>query len=704
MPSASSLSLYFTLFLLFWMIVGFLWGFIRGARRSLIRLLVLGGFAVLLLLISGAITARILEVEVSGKPMFEHITGAITSGLNDVGIQGAVGTASVAHTLVIALVTPIVFALLFFACKIISWPIYAILASIFAKKNHPNRQKRPLIGGLIGMAQGFFICFLLFVPLSGYARAAERVVETGVFEQFDVDAETAGNIDDFAFAYSDSFAGKLFRITGQRVWFNMLATRTDDVTGIRVKATNEINVVVDVIGSLINQDVINLFDEGIDALYDNLKQVPTEPAGETRTRADIIVNEITSPLFRSVLLRQLLVDAVNSFGTHTIGTPTNLRVSRINWRNESRIFSESVSDGFLKGYGLVRLIDEDGETEAIAEKFGEVGAIIDNFRRSQLVGAIFNDGILHLVEIGNLDLTVSDSIDLDFTGPDGNSVFNTATTDIKDGCGAGCVCGDDCGKEYNLIVSDLIGALLESETSFEFLGTVIGELFIVADAITSGDISDIGIGVLNTMFYLLGNIEKDSELADLLNAMLDAIVRNHLLDAGMLAHLPSGWTLPNIVGNAQNAAALAALVNLASIIANTATTGVDNWDYTDIRGFANDLRDVGALPGGLDELIDAVAKELLPSDVYDNMNMDDFKNIFVTETDAIEVLLLLNNGYCDKLTADEIIKAFEDSTFVFDLLSEDSEGEPMFEVSVELYADLQGKASPEILALFAPRA
>jgi hypothetical protein len=219
------------------------------------------------------------------------------------------------------------------------------------------------------------------------------------------------------------------------------------------------------VAAVIEQDAIDLAKSGIDKLHEELSKVPTEPAGETRTRAEILVSSVASPLFRSALLRQLAVDAVNSVGKHTLkmDTPPNLKVNNINWKTERNIFVGSMASAFVDGYGIINLID-DGTNQEIADSFVTVGGIIDNLRSSRLVGAIFNDGIIYMVQEFEVDQMVDDELNLDLTDRDGDLVYD---------------------EDRGLVVS-LIDAVLADGSGFTLIGKVIGELFIVSDTLMSG--------------------------------------------------------------------------------------------------------------------------------------------------------------------------------------------------------------------------
>ena len=131
------------LFLLF----GFLWGFIRGLKKTTLR----GGWliltAILCLLIAPLISQLICNINISGlniningtvaTNIKEAITLALSSALSGTNLESLPMLTSLTDKLPIIILSPFVFVILFWLLKIILLPFNAILAKVlFGKKKN----------------------------------------------------------------------------------------------------------------------------------------------------------------------------------------------------------------------------------------------------------------------------------------------------------------------------------------------------------------------------------------------------------------------------------------------------------------------------------------------------------------------------------------------------------------------------------------
>jgi hypothetical protein len=190
--------------------------------------------------------------------------------------------------------------------------------------------------------------------------------------------------------------------------------------------------------------------------------------------------------------------------------------------------------------------------------------------------------------------------------------------------------------------------------------------------------------MLDKLFSILGNdIAPDSELAVLLNDILDAIIWNHLLPNGVKAVL-GDWKMPNIVGDPDTTDAIIGLINMTTVLMDVATTGGDDMTKDEIKDFADNLREL-TLPDALAELAEAMIDELFGEDFVPNDF--DIATIFQTEAGLIEIVLLLNNGYEDEITPTLIFEALDESQLLTLLLEDEMDG--IIEVSPELYTQLE---------------
>lgn len=196
------------LFLLF----GFLWGFIRGLKKTSLRGAWLILTAVLCLLISPLISQLICNINISGlnikingtvtTNIKEAITLAISSALNGTNLESLPMLTSLTDKLPIIILNPFVFVILFWILKIILLPFNALLSKVlFSKKKNKKENNKPktlgnelidkkeakapvkkyrLYGGLVGIVVGLIVCCATFVPVFGVLNIAKELNETQV--------------------------------------------------------------------------------------------------------------------------------------------------------------------------------------------------------------------------------------------------------------------------------------------------------------------------------------------------------------------------------------------------------------------------------------------------------------------------------------------------------------------------------------------
>lgn len=197
------------LFLLF----GFLWGFIRGLKKTSLRGVWLILTAVLCLIISPLISKLICNINISGlniningtvaTNIKEAITLGISSALNGSNLESLPILTSLTDKLPIIILNPFVFVISFWILKIILLPFNAILAKLlFNKKNNKKQsnkkaktlgnelidkkeakapiKKYRLYGGLVGIVVGLIVCCATFVPIFGVLNIAKELNETTI--------------------------------------------------------------------------------------------------------------------------------------------------------------------------------------------------------------------------------------------------------------------------------------------------------------------------------------------------------------------------------------------------------------------------------------------------------------------------------------------------------------------------------------------
>ena len=171
--------------------LGVMWGFLRGAKRSGIRLITSLIGCVLALLVTPIMSMMLLgaDLPVIGKP--DAFMGDMLSGQTaavPTQMMGMVG--ELIMGLAIVLVNLIMFFLMYFAFKWVSWIVYAVLASMFAPTKAPKAdrvaalqggQKSPnpkcyrLAGAGIGLVNGLILFGFLMIPVFGGFAAFDKV-------------------------------------------------------------------------------------------------------------------------------------------------------------------------------------------------------------------------------------------------------------------------------------------------------------------------------------------------------------------------------------------------------------------------------------------------------------------------------------------------------------------------------------------------
>ncbi|MFW6002568.1 MAG: hypothetical protein ACOCQD_04440, partial [archaeon] len=213
-------------FLLF-IVLGFLFGLKRGHKIATLRLSFIVGIAFVMYLIAPMISGWLLQIDFSnilGVVKFqiagqEHTFTSLESLMDAViasnqGIQDF-AAANPSFESLIEQVPYIfsnlaIFLLGFWILKSLTWPIFmAIAASKFKKNPDGTRQrKKRMLGGGIGIVQGFIIAFVTFIPVAG--------VSSVLNVQGTVDGETTvlanylpSQTTQFLPVYEDSILGML---------------------------------------------------------------------------------------------------------------------------------------------------------------------------------------------------------------------------------------------------------------------------------------------------------------------------------------------------------------------------------------------------------------------------------------------------------------------------------------------------------------
>ncbi len=201
-------------------LLGFLWGLKRGVKKSAVRIASIAISLVLAYFIAIPVTSALINMDLSNFISQQGSDGQPISSIEDLIVDAITSNESVAEAynnsesmralieaLPQMLIQCIIFVILFWIFKLISWVVYAIIAKcIWGKKKKTKEQKaqekqenrtiqngRPIengnvrpvpekpvkkyrwAGAAVGTLQGFMIAFFTMIPLAGIASIVTEI-------------------------------------------------------------------------------------------------------------------------------------------------------------------------------------------------------------------------------------------------------------------------------------------------------------------------------------------------------------------------------------------------------------------------------------------------------------------------------------------------------------------------------------------------
>lgn len=218
---------------------GVIWGLIRGFKKSLFRGLWLFAIALIMFFVTPAISNAIcgreisfLDIEVDGqhtKVIFEAIKLFLLKQeeIADL-INNNPSLLPLLENLIVMAVNTVVFPIVFWIAKIITYPIWAIISAIVFKRKQKTvvngkklivkYKKHRLSGMAIGLVAGAMVLVITFMPISGTINLLYKIDDLeysksengeGIVTSM-LGEETMGYID----SYSDSILGKALKYSG----------------------------------------------------------------------------------------------------------------------------------------------------------------------------------------------------------------------------------------------------------------------------------------------------------------------------------------------------------------------------------------------------------------------------------------------------------------------------------------------------------
>ncbi len=377
-----TISLALTGFMAAILLFGFLLGLMRGLKKSTLRLCIFVGVSVVVLLFMPLILkVTTSDIVIGGKTLKDYIASLISSGMPETA--GALeGPVTMAAALAVAACGSIVFLVLFIGIQIITWIIFGIV-KLFLRGWTKKGKKNRLLGGLIGIVQAVFVCFIFMIPVAGFSNVAYKIadaaevvlnemkqveegseegetpasviydkngkqiklVENGVIsggenESGDVTTpggddltnpdngvnieeslKTVAEVKKVAGAYRKSMPGAIFGIGKLDIaTFNYLSQATVD--GQKIKFSDEVDAVA---GSI--RIIAEEFDLPTLLNFKNIEELKTylnKVEKDNKTNGERLFELLADKLFSSDLVKGLMVDGINALSENTQTRLNNL--------------------------------------------------------------------------------------------------------------------------------------------------------------------------------------------------------------------------------------------------------------------------------------------------------------------------------------------------------------------------------------------
>ena len=167
-----------TVFAVF-LILGMLFGFMRGVKRASIRMVILIGLLLVAFFVTPFLANAVLglDINIAGRTPQEHVNYASEQLMQK--IQAEIGDYVAPFQdyiqdyvlgVAFAIANIAVFLVLYIIIKILSWFVYAIVVRFAAPKRNRNGERNPKhagLGLLVGAVQGILLFVIFMFPLNG---------------------------------------------------------------------------------------------------------------------------------------------------------------------------------------------------------------------------------------------------------------------------------------------------------------------------------------------------------------------------------------------------------------------------------------------------------------------------------------------------------------------------------------------------------
>ena len=395
---------------------GFLYGFKRGFKKALLRLVILGVCVALSFLYREKISDIALNTPISeGKSLLELLTESFSSGENAEQMEGLLNVITNILKMVIQI---FVFIICFYVLKIVSMIIYWIFSGIITSrekrkvrnshqvegnkidetkvKYEVKKNRKKWFGSLVGIGQGILIIIFVVGPLNGLVVNISSLIKSLSEVEMEgtkiIDENTVGVLDNVGlFDYGNSSVSKVYTLLGDGVYKEV--SKIEDENGNTVNIKSQIEAIdggvkmVDVMSGLSNLDtsegftadtkdeLVNIFNE-LDEIKENMSEEGVE-------QLDNLIKDVVSPML----------------GEAAEDLPINLdeiSFAEVDFSNEAEVI-----DSF---YGLMEKAEagEELDTDEVLEE------VITNLSDSNLILPILSQVVEGLPEEEQLNLSEED--------------------------------------------------------------------------------------------------------------------------------------------------------------------------------------------------------------------------------------------------------------------------------------------------------
>lgn len=395
---------------------GFLYGFKRGFKKALLRLVILGVCVALSFLYREKISDIALNTPISeGKSLLELLTESFSSGENAEQMEGLLNVITNILKMVIQI---FVFIICFYVLKTVSMIIYWIFSGIITSrekrkvrnshkvegnkidetkvKYEVKKNRKKWFGSLVGIGQGILIIIFVVGPLNGLVVNISSLIKSLSEVEMEgtkiIDENTVGVLDNVGlFDYGNSSISKIYTLLGDGVYKEV--SKIEDENGNTVNIKSQIEAIdggvkmVDVMSGLSNLDtsegftadtkdeLVNIFNE-LDEIKENMSEEGVE-------QLDNLIKDVVSPML----------------GEAAEDLPINLdeiSFAEVDFSNEAEVI-----DSF---YGLMEKAEngEELDTDEVLEE------VITNLSDSNLILPILSQVVEGLPEEEQLNLSEED--------------------------------------------------------------------------------------------------------------------------------------------------------------------------------------------------------------------------------------------------------------------------------------------------------